>query len=223
VWAVSSDYYLTLGLTRAAGAREIARAYRRLARRYHPDVSGSPAATIELFLAVHEAYETLSDPARRARYDTQLRQQQRPPAWQQPRRASPTTSAQPRGRQANAPPARSVSPPLASKAATAVTLAAASIGLLPLSLVIAAVTDHGLIWIGIASLLALVGSTIARSLSVRELDRLWRWTATGGRATLSRSARARLTQRRIHLADDITLHVRRLVVVGIPIAFLIQR
>jgi hypothetical protein len=191
---VSSDYYLTLGLTRAAGEREIARSYRRLARRYHPDVSGSPAATIELFLAVHEAYETLSDPARRARYDTQLRQQQRPPAWQQARGASPTTSAQPRPRQANVPPARAVSPPLASKAATsAVTLAAASIGLLPLSLVIAAVTDHGLIWIGIASLLALVGSTIARTLSVRELDRLWRWTATGGRATLSRSARARHT------------------------------
>lgn len=220
---MSSDHYLTLGVTRAAGEREIARAYRRLARRYHPDVSGSPAATIELFLAVHDAYETLSDPGRRARYDADLRQRERPPASQPPA-ATAAPPERPRAWRMETADARPAPPPLEPTTATAaVALAIASIALLLVSLVIADIQDQlaGYAWVGGGALLALVGSGVARSLSVRELDRLWRWTATGGRVTLRRSKRALEVQRRIHLSDDITLHARRLVLIGIPIAFLL--
>jgi curved DNA-binding protein len=62
------DYYKTLGVGREAGADEIKRAYRRLARRYHPDVSKEPDAA-ERMKEVNEAYAVLSDPEKRAAYD----------------------------------------------------------------------------------------------------------------------------------------------------------
>jgi len=65
------DYYETLGLEPGAGDAEIKGAYRRLARKYHPDVSKEPGAE-EKFKAVNEAYEALRDPQKRAAYD-QLR------------------------------------------------------------------------------------------------------------------------------------------------------
>lgn len=65
------DYYSTLGVEPGAGEAELKAAYRRLARKYHPDVSKEPGAE-EKFKAVNEAYEVLRDPARRAQYD-QLR------------------------------------------------------------------------------------------------------------------------------------------------------
>ncbi|KQY52575.1 DnaJ C-terminal domain-containing protein [Lysobacter sp. Root494] len=65
------DYYETLGLEPGAGEAEIKGAYRRLARKYHPDVSKEPGAE-EKFKAVNEAYEALRDPQKRAAYD-QLR------------------------------------------------------------------------------------------------------------------------------------------------------
>src|SRR5690606_9782229 len=65
------DYYGTLGVEPSAGEAEIKSAYRRLARKYHPDVSKEAGAE-DKFKAVNEAYEALRDPQKRAAYD-QLR------------------------------------------------------------------------------------------------------------------------------------------------------
>ncbi|MDA1076791.1 MAG: DnaJ domain-containing protein [Proteobacteria bacterium] len=62
------DYYTTLGLDRTASADEIKRAYRRLARKYHPDVSKEPDAEAR-FKEMKEAYEVLKDPEKRTAYD----------------------------------------------------------------------------------------------------------------------------------------------------------
>lgn len=62
------DYYKILGLRRDASQDEIKRVYRRLARKYHPDVSKEPNAE-ERFKEVQEAYEVLKDPEKRAAYD----------------------------------------------------------------------------------------------------------------------------------------------------------
>ena len=62
------DYYEVLGLAPSASQDEIQRAYRSLARRYHPDLNTEPGAAAR-FREVTEAYEVLSDPERRARYD----------------------------------------------------------------------------------------------------------------------------------------------------------
>ena len=61
------DPYVVLGVPRHAPAEEIARAYRRAARRSHPD-SGNPGSA-QAFRAVTDAYDELRDPRRRAAYD----------------------------------------------------------------------------------------------------------------------------------------------------------
>ncbi|HEX5515541.1 MAG TPA: DnaJ C-terminal domain-containing protein [Gammaproteobacteria bacterium] len=62
------DYYKTLGLARDASQDDIKRAYRKLARKYHPDVSKEPDAEAR-FKEVGEAYEVLKDPEKRKAYD----------------------------------------------------------------------------------------------------------------------------------------------------------
>ncbi len=62
------DYYKTLGVARGASDEEIKKAYRKLARKYHPDVSKEANAK-EKFQDVSEAYETLKDKEKRAAYD----------------------------------------------------------------------------------------------------------------------------------------------------------
>ena len=63
------DYYEVLGLERGASEDEIKRAYRKLAKKYHPDVNQGDAEAEARFKEVGEAYEVLSDPDKKARYD----------------------------------------------------------------------------------------------------------------------------------------------------------
>lgn len=63
------DYYEVLGVDRAAGADEIRKAFRKLARKYHPDVAEDKARADEKFKEINEAYEVLSDPEKRKKYD----------------------------------------------------------------------------------------------------------------------------------------------------------
>jgi molecular chaperone DnaJ len=64
------DFYIILGLERGATSSDIKRAYKRLARKYHPDINPGDRMAEAQFRQIAEAYETLSDPSRRQRYDT---------------------------------------------------------------------------------------------------------------------------------------------------------
>jgi molecular chaperone DnaJ len=65
---MARDYYDILGISRNADQDEIKRAYRRQARKYHPDVNKDPGAE-ETFKEINKAYEVLSEPEMKARYD----------------------------------------------------------------------------------------------------------------------------------------------------------
>lgn len=80
------DYYKILGVEKTSSQEEVQRAYRKLARKYHPDVNKSREAE-EQFKSINEAYEVLKDPEKRKRYDTfgQYWQEggfQPPPEWE---------------------------------------------------------------------------------------------------------------------------------------------
>src|SRR5262245_44630764 len=64
------DFYIILGLERGATVGDIKRAYKRLARKYHPDINPGDRMAAAQFRQIAEAYETLSDPDRRQRYDS---------------------------------------------------------------------------------------------------------------------------------------------------------
>jgi DnaJ-class molecular chaperone len=63
------DYYKVLGVPRNASAEDIKKAYRRLARRYHPDVNPGDGQSEERFKQISEAFEVLSEPKKREIYD----------------------------------------------------------------------------------------------------------------------------------------------------------
>lgn len=63
------DYYIVLGVTKDASTEDIKRAYRALAKKYHPDINKSTGSE-EMFKGISEAYQVLSDPSQRAEYDS---------------------------------------------------------------------------------------------------------------------------------------------------------
>ena len=63
------DFYVILGVERGATVADVKRAYKRLARRYHPDINPGDRMAEAHFRQIAQAYETLIDPDRRRRYD----------------------------------------------------------------------------------------------------------------------------------------------------------
>lgn len=79
---MNKDYYKIMGLSQNASEKDIKLAYRKLARKYHPDISKEPNAE-ERFKEMGEAYEVLKDPAKRAEYDRYLKNPEFDPRAQQ--------------------------------------------------------------------------------------------------------------------------------------------
>src|SRR5678816_4394888 len=82
------DHYETLGVSRTASDEDIKKAYRKLARKYHPDLNPNNKQAEEKFKEVQEAYDVLGDKEKRSKYD-QLGQNWKsgsdftpPPNWQ---------------------------------------------------------------------------------------------------------------------------------------------
>src|SRR5271170_2352869 len=67
--AAFKDYYQTLGVARTASSEEIKAAFRKLARKYHPDVAEDKKEGELKFKEINEAYEVLGDPENRKKYD----------------------------------------------------------------------------------------------------------------------------------------------------------
>ncbi|WP_261365019.1 J domain-containing protein [Anatilimnocola floriformis] len=66
---MSKDFYKTLGVSKGASAEEIQKAYRNLARKYHPDLNPDDKTAKQKFQDVQQAYETLNDPKKKQMYD----------------------------------------------------------------------------------------------------------------------------------------------------------
>jgi curved DNA-binding protein len=107
----STNYYFRLGVSRGSSVEEIRRAFRSLARVYHPDVADNKTYAEEVFKHLNEAYETLSDDSRRRRYDQKLF-----PFTTPPPKANPFATPTPYPRPAPASP-----PPYSSSRTSAST------------------------------------------------------------------------------------------------------
>src|SRR6202046_608960 len=66
---MAQDYYQTLGVAKEANADDIRKAYRKLARKHHPDLNPGDKAAEDRFKKVQEAYDVLSDPKKKQMYD----------------------------------------------------------------------------------------------------------------------------------------------------------
>jgi curved DNA-binding protein len=78
------DYYATLGVPREASEEDIKKAFRKLARQYHPDVAKDKKQAEERFKEINEAYEVLSDPDKRKKYDRLGARWQEGPGFEPP-------------------------------------------------------------------------------------------------------------------------------------------
>src|ERR671925_857286 len=63
------DYYKVLGVSKNASAEDIKKAFRKMARKYHPDVNPGDKKAEARFKEINEAYEVLGDPPKRKKYD----------------------------------------------------------------------------------------------------------------------------------------------------------
>ena len=87
------DYYATLGVTKTATDKEIKQAFRKLARKYHPDVNPGDKAAEARFKEINEANEVLGDPDKRRKYDELGANWRAYENGRRARRAAPAASA----------------------------------------------------------------------------------------------------------------------------------
>jgi len=103
--ATTLDPYATLGIPASASHDEAARAHRRLAKQFHPDVNPGPAAAGRMG-RINEAWRILSNPARRSRYDAERRTAPWPGPGYGPRTSTATWTTWPESRSSAAPRTR---------------------------------------------------------------------------------------------------------------------
>ena len=84
---MARDFYDVLGVSRSASDKEVKQAFRRLARKYHPDVNPGDAQAEERFKEINRAYEVLSDADKRKKYDRYGERWEQAEAFDQARRA----------------------------------------------------------------------------------------------------------------------------------------
>jgi curved DNA-binding protein CbpA len=99
------DPYTTLGIPAGASNEEAARAHRRLAKQFHPDVNPGPSAA-ERMRRINEAWRILSDPVRRSRYDADRRAAAWPGHGDVPRAGTATWTTWPESRRTATPRSR---------------------------------------------------------------------------------------------------------------------
>src|SRR3989304_5643340 len=85
--AMARDFYDVLGVSRSASDKEVRQAFRRLARKYHPDVNPGDTSAEERFKEINRAYEVLSDADKRKKYDRYGERWEQAEAFDQARRA----------------------------------------------------------------------------------------------------------------------------------------